>query len=102
MSKNGGQLAFYKNVPTTASRLTKVRLALSVVLGVNEKQENEQSVLTHNYIFAYKSTCSLKNGPVGSAAVAFHDWFYMSVLRVINITFLLVVSLLYEKGGTEN
>lgn len=92
-------MAFYKNVPTTASRLSKVRLALSVVLAVNEKQENEQSVLTHNYIFGYKSTCSLKNGPAGSTAVAFHDWFSMLVLRVINITFLLVVALLYETRG---
>ena len=53
VSKYGGQLAFYKNVPTTVSRLSKVRIALPVVLAVYEKQENEQSVLTHNYIFAY-------------------------------------------------
>ena len=43
-----------QNDPTTISRLSKVRIALPVVLAVNEKQENEQSVLTHNYIFAYK------------------------------------------------
>lgn len=92
-------MAFYKNVLTTASRLSKVRIAFSVVLAVNEKQENEQSVLNHNYIFAYKSTCSLKNGPAGSAAVAFLDWFSMLVLRVINITFLLVIYLLYETRG---
>lgn len=92
-------MAFYKNVLTTASRLSKKRIAFSVVLAVNEKQENEQSVLNHNYIFAYKSTCSLKNGPAGSAAVAFLDWFSMLVLRVINITFLLVIYLLYETRG---
>ena len=53
VSKDGGQLAFYKNVPTTVSRLSKVRIALPVVLAVNEKQENDQSGLTHNYSFAY-------------------------------------------------